>query len=410
MSQPVEIHPYLVRKQVKAFGIRQYRNCLVIPLRDTLGVIHSLQFIDAEGNKRFLAGGAIAGNYHAIGKYQGTLCIAEGYATAATIYEATEHATAAAFNANNLKAVALSLRCKFPKAKIILCADNDRFTFGNPGVVKAREAAIAVGGYLTVPCFDDLGPYDYYRGGRPMADRTDLNDLTNKQAVRDGVEGAEQVKESDAETITRLAALSLLEYSRVRKGEAERLGARVTDFDAEVKRAREGAKVDLGAALPAGKGQGLNVVEAAPWPDPIDLNEVLNELVTEINRYAVLSVHADTAIALWIAHTYVYDAGDISPFLFLTSPEKRCGKSTVLILLLGLVKRPMVASNISPSSIFRVIEACRPTLLIDEADTFFNENEELRGVMNSGHTKLLAYVIRTVDIGGGVFEPRQFST
>jgi putative DNA primase/helicase len=154
----------------------------------------------------------------------------------------------------------------------------------------------------------------------------------------------------------------------------------------------------------------LNVAEADPWPDPIDLKEVLNELVTEINRYAVLSKHADTAIVLWIAHTYVYDAGDISPFLFLTSPEKRCGKSTVLIFLLGLVNRPMVASNISPSSIFRVIEACRPTLLIDEADTFFNENEELRGVMNSGHTKPLAYVIRTVDIGGGVFEPRQFST
>ena len=109
-----------------------------------------------------------------------------------------------------------------------------------------------------------------------MADRTDLNDITNKQAVREGVEGAKPVKESDAETITRLAALPPLEYSRVRKGDAERLGVRVTDLDAEVKRAREGAKVDLSAAVPAGKGQGLNVPEVDPWPDPINLNEVLN--------------------------------------------------------------------------------------------------------------------------------------
>jgi hypothetical protein len=173
---------------------------------------------------------------------------------------------------------------------------------------------------------------------------------------------------TDAEAITRLAALPPLDYSRVRKGEAKRLGVRVTDLDAEVKRAREGAKVDLNAALPAGKGQGLNATEAAPWPDPIDLNEVLNDLVTEINRYAVLSAHADTAIALWIAHTYVYDAGDISPFLFLTSPVKRCGKSTVLIFLLGLVNRPMVASNISPSSIFRVNIPCDRGMSTDVID------------------------------------------
>jgi hypothetical protein len=63
-------------------------------------------------------------------------------------------------------------------------------------------------------------------------------------------------KETDAETITRLAALSLLEYSRIRKGEAERLGVRVTDLDAEVKRAREGARVDLSAAGRRGRGRG----------------------------------------------------------------------------------------------------------------------------------------------------------
>jgi putative DNA primase/helicase len=165
LSQPVELHPYLTRKRVKAFGIRQYRSALVIPLRDTSGVIHSLQFIDAEGDKRFLAGGAISSHYHAIGQHSGTLCIAEGYATAATIHQATRHAVAVAFNAGNLKPMALALRKKFPEAKLIICADNDRYTPGNPGVAKARAAAMAVNGCLVVPRFDDLGPFDYYREG-----------------------------------------------------------------------------------------------------------------------------------------------------------------------------------------------------------------------------------------------------
>jgi putative DNA primase/helicase len=120
LAQPVESHPYLSQKRVRAYGIRQYKGCLVIPMRDTLGVIHSLQFIDAEGNKRFLSGGAISSHYHPIGKYQGTLCIAEGYATGSTVHQATGHAVAVAFNAGNLKSVALALRAKFPDAKIVL--------------------------------------------------------------------------------------------------------------------------------------------------------------------------------------------------------------------------------------------------------------------------------------------------
>jgi putative DNA primase/helicase len=165
LAQPVESHPYLSQKRVCAYGIRQYKGSLVIPLRDTQGTIHCLQFIDVDGCKRFLKGGAICGYYHPVGQCRGTLCIAEGYATGASIHQATGHAVAVAFNACNLKAVAVALRRKFPEAKIILCADNDRFTPGNPGVTKAHEAAMAVGGCLVVPRFDDRGPFDYYKEG-----------------------------------------------------------------------------------------------------------------------------------------------------------------------------------------------------------------------------------------------------
>ena len=105
------------------------------------------------------------GCYFSIGRPNGTICVCEGFASGASIREATGHAVAVAFSAGNLTSVASALRMKFTKAKIILCADNDRFTVGNPGVTKAREAALAAHGYLAVPRFDDIGPYDYYREG-----------------------------------------------------------------------------------------------------------------------------------------------------------------------------------------------------------------------------------------------------
>ena len=76
------------------------------------------------------------------------------------------------------------------------------------------------------------------------------------------------------------------------------------------------------------------------------------------------------------------------------SPEKRCGKTTLLGLLSELVNRPIVAANISSPAFFRVIEETKPTLLIDEADTFLQGNDELRGILNSGYAKKTAFVVR----------------
>lgn len=147
-------HPYLVRKGIKAFGCRQLRDSLVIPARDAGGTLHTLQFIDQDGGKRFLTGGRIKGCYCAIGRPADTLLLAEGFATAATLYEATGHATACAFNAGNLLPVARALRAKFPSLRIIVCADNDTKTPGNPGLTRAWEAARAVRGRVAVPEFE----------------------------------------------------------------------------------------------------------------------------------------------------------------------------------------------------------------------------------------------------------------
>lgn len=146
-------HPYLVRKGVRAYGIRQLRGQIVIPLRDVDGELHSLQFIGAEGKKVLLTGGRKRGCYHAIGRPERTLCVCEGYATGATIHMATGHATAVAFDAGNIEPVARALRGKFPRLPMVICADNDTGTPGNPGLTAANAAALAVGAAVAVPTF-----------------------------------------------------------------------------------------------------------------------------------------------------------------------------------------------------------------------------------------------------------------
>ena len=103
---------------------------------------------------------------------------------------------------------------------------------------------------------------------------------------------------------------------------------------------------------------------------------------------------------------YALSIALVSPRLGITSPTPGCGKTTLLDWLAGVTPRSLEAVNVSPAAVYRVIEMARPTLLIDEADSFLRDNEELRGVLNSGHRRG-GHVIRTV---GEDFEPRAFST
>ena len=158
---------------------------------------------------------------------------------------------------------------------------------------------------------------------------------------------------------------------------------------------------DSSAELPHWKVQ--------PWNEPIDGALLLADIERVFLRYVFLPTGASVALALWVLHAWTMEAGDISPFMVLISPTKRCGKTTVLIILCYLTPRSELSSNISPSALFRYTEETRPTQLIDEADSFVKDNEELRGILNSGHTKAAAYVIRNVEINGE-HKPRRFST
>jgi putative DNA primase/helicase len=136
-----------------------------------------------------------------------------------------------------------------------------------------------------------------------------------------------------------------------------------------------------------------------PYPQPVDGEHVAKEIENVLNRYMVLPEHSPPAITLWIMFSYVYDEFDCCPILAAISPEKRCGKTSLLSLLTALCQKVLSASNISASAVFRSVEKWHPTLIIDEADTFLRQNDELRGVLNSGHTRATASVIRTVQKG-----------
>lgn len=168
-AQTCTQHPYLTTKGVQAHGVRSdAAGALLVPMRDTAGNMHSIQTITPDGEKRFLSGGRVKGCYLAIGKPRGgALIVCEGYATGASIHEATGQAVAIAFNAGNLVAVAVALHAKHPALEITIAADDDYQTEGNPGITKATEAAQAVGGVVAVPDF-----------GANRPDRaTDFNDL-----------------------------------------------------------------------------------------------------------------------------------------------------------------------------------------------------------------------------------------
>ena len=149
-------HPYLRAKGVHAYGLRALRDQLMVPARDADGRLHTLQFIGPDGSKRFLTGGRIAGCYYAIGRPGDALLLAEGYATAATLHQATGRAVAVCFNCGNLVAVARALRAKFPRLRFVICADNDAGTPGNPGLTAAHQAAKAIGARVAFPSFEGV--------------------------------------------------------------------------------------------------------------------------------------------------------------------------------------------------------------------------------------------------------------
>lgn len=163
-----ESHPYLVSKGVKAHGLKVEGDNLLVSVSNIVeSRTTSLQTISPKGEKRFMAGGAKKGGIYQIGDKSESVVICEGFATGASIHEATGLTVAVAFDANNLLPVAEAIRAKLPDLKLIIAADDDWRSQVNTGVSKAKEASQKVDGYLAVP---------YFPNNRGEKD-TDFNDM-----------------------------------------------------------------------------------------------------------------------------------------------------------------------------------------------------------------------------------------
>ncbi|MCC2636870.1 MAG: hypothetical protein K0Q68_589 [Moraxellaceae bacterium] len=207
----------------------------------------------------------------------------------------------------------------------------------------------------------------------------------------------------EADTIKRLAALSDLAYFKLQKASADALSITTGQLDKLRNAERKRQATEAGSAE-----SGSNVLfdEVEPWPQPVNGAALLDELSATVRRFVVCERHTADAAALWLAFTWCIDAVTVAPIANITAPLPNCGKSTMLDLFERLTFRPLKADNISPAALFRSIEKWRPSLLIDEVDAFLKDNEDARGILNSGH-KRNGYVLRVV---GDDFEPRRFST
>lgn len=209
----------------------------------------------------------------------------------------------------------------------------------------------------------------------------------------------------EAENLELLAGLRAhmpADFERAR-GALKAAGVRVSSLDRALDQAAASAS-DTGGAdgLP---GRAIVFAPEKPWPAPVALADALDEAADFLRRHVILPDGAAEAGALWCAHTFAFENFSVTPRAMITSAEKRCGKTRLLDALGHICARRLDTANVSAAAIFRVIEKARPSLFIDEADTFLAEREELRGVLNAGWTRA-GQVLRCV---GDEAEPRAFS-
>jgi putative DNA primase/helicase len=140
--------------------------------------------------------------------------------------------------------------------------------------------------------------------------------------------------------------------------------------------------------------EGFKLVDPVPSSKPVIGADLVARLVLTLRRYAILTESAYVAVALWILLTFVFDHFSICPLLVLASPTLRCGKSTVMALLSALTPRAIMTSNLTRAVLFRIADVLRPTLLLEEFETYAFGDEIMRGIINGGHMKAQAFVLR----------------
>lgn len=207
-------------------------------------------------------------------------------------------------------------------------------------------------------------------------------------------------------TLKTLGNLSPADYGRRRDAISEEFQVPLGWLDAEYKERRKATHPSPDKPAQARRRAHW---EVEPCSEPVNGRKLLDDLCAVIARHIILPRNVAEAVALWILHAWSAGALDVSPYLMVVSPTKQCGKTTFLILMMWLTPRSILASNFSGPSVYRFIEEHEPTLLVDEADSFAKDDEALRGILNSGHTRAAAYTVRCVGEGSNM-GTQEFST
>jgi hypothetical protein len=158
-----------------------------------------------------------------------------------------------------------------------------------------------------------------------------------------------------------------------------------------------------------------NQYDYEPWPDPVNGDQLIEEIFTIIERVVHLAPEQTLSAAYWVLHTYfIRQKGErqafrYSPVLLLTSPVYGCGKTVLQDLLAEMSHKSKKAANISMSSVFRLLHAQQPTLFLDEVDTYLQNREELIGCLNAGYDERVGTVLRQSPKGNDWSETAEFS-
>ena len=210
-----------------------------------------------------------------------------------------------------------------------------------------------------------------------MADRAEARSRGDGDSTtpKEFLETALSEGELGAE-VKKLAALPEGVYESTRVKEAKRLGVRASWLDDAVDLEHRKTKKSGNEFLPHWKVE--------PWPDPVDGATLLNELRQYFNHYAVTPKHGDVVLALWPLHTWVFDCFDITPYLAITSPTRRCGKTLVMTLLYWLCCRAKKNDSMSKAAIFRSVDRDKPTLCLDEVSWVLDLKDERQGILCGG--------------------------
>ena len=204
---------------------------------------------------------------------------------------------------------------------------------------------------------------------------------------------------SEQALVAALASRDHTTYDRMRSEIADTLGIRVGTLDDKVEAVRKGLAA-ASSALPHWANE--------PWSEEVDGDALLDALRREFSRYVALPPHADVALALYVLHTYAFQSFDITPYLAITSPTRRCGKTVLMTLLYWLCCRGKKSDSMSKAAIYRSVEGEKPTLVLDEVSWVLDPKDDRQGILCGGFER--NGFVEICEGEGASIAARRFST